>query len=98
MNKFEQEIHDGYLFDIAFEMNQTGEFLILLRKNPFDKFYKQIINEMRANKQRLIDEYTNRYGKTPNIQDAKRIFLENKGAAYFPWGEARVVNHNNSVA
>ena len=78
----DQGVHDGYLMDIAFEMRQ-GDIIKTLRAKHFftDSLFWSLNNNLkliRKNKERLTNEYRNRYGKAPDIELAKRLFLENE--------------------
>lgn len=97
----DQEVHDGYLLDIAFEMRQ-GETVKQLRTKHFftDRLFWSFNNNLkniRANKERLINEYRNKYGKGPDIEHAKRLLLEYEKSAGGQGGSTGNADNNDSI-
>lgn len=100
MNEFETYLHDALLDDIAFDDMDIAEFERFRTKYLFDpigKSFSETIQTLQAHKKGLIDEYQQRYGKPPDLENAKRLFLENQrknDAARGPTGD---VHNNNAV-
>lgn len=76
------EDEEVYLLkDIALELWQINKMKKMANGMNFSAAGKNInksINQMLKNKERLVDEYNKTYGKEPDIEYAKRIFLRDK--------------------
>jgi len=97
----DKEIHDCHLMDIAFEMRQ-GDVVKKLRAKHFftDSLFWSLNNNLkliRKNKERLTDEYRNRYGKAPDTELAKRLFLENEKTPGGAGPDTGNADNNNTV-
>lgn len=95
---FDRDKEEYHLKDIAFEMAQISKVLELRTGLNFSKAGKNLneaVTQMRKNKERLIDEYIKTYGKEPDIEAAKRLFLRDQEAYGIAGKEAGVLNNVN---
>jgi hypothetical protein len=73
----DEYFHDEHLKDIAFDYHQIAELKVMRHRNifsPANKIFNDLIRDIDFNRRRLIDDYKDTYHKTPNLEDAKRLF------------------------
>lgn len=85
-----------HLKDIAFEMFQIEQIYKIREAKIFansGKLMTKSLKQLKENKKRLIHDYELKFKKTPDIENAKRIFARDAQTDGIAWRKARDVNY-----
>lgn len=79
-NSLEQELEQGLLHDIGFDLDQIKELRAMYKRNilnPSGKIFQELIALVQIELKHTIKKYEERYGKKPEIEDVRRAFSGN---------------------
>lgn len=95
---YQKDEEEYLLKDIAFEMRQIAQLKELVNGIHFSRAGKNInkaIRNAKERKERLINDYTIKYGRNADIETAKRLFLEDQRANGTAREDTGVLNNVN---
>lgn len=98
IEEFDEYMRLSLLKDIARNMYETAEMNKIRSRHVFNhtaKIIDEIIESLRREREGLHNDYKKRYGVEPDIEVAKRLFLEDKAAHECAGREARNADHHD---